>query len=211
MLNTDTVAVCTLIKSYFYDPSPEELAEVCINKAKPGDKYFGMSKDTILSKWNERKEEGITLHKNIEKNFENSCVCEYIKSYTNSGYTKHNEMNLSLQTNKYLIRGRADCVFINESEKKIIITEWKNCKFYYLKSDNKGFGPCSKLNNTKFTKHILQSELYKKLLENTHKDYNIVSEIVYINNNKIDKIVKPYDLAIQAVNDIIKELNDLNK
>jgi hypothetical protein len=67
------------------------------------------------------------------------------------------------------------------------------------------------LNNTKFTKHILQSELYKKLLENTHKDYNIVSEIVYINNNKIDKIVKPYDLAIQAVNDIIKELNDLNK
>ncbi len=77
-----------------------------------------------------------------------------------------------------------------------------------MKSDNKGFGPCSKLNNTKFTKHILQSELYKKLLENTHKDYNIVSEIVYINNNKIDKIVKPYDLAIQAVNDIIKELNN---
>ena len=59
----DSVAVCALIKSYFYDPTPEELAENCVIKARPGDRYYGMSKESILKNWNERKEEGIKTHK----------------------------------------------------------------------------------------------------------------------------------------------------
>lgn len=205
---TESVAVCALIKSYFYDPTPEELAESCMLKARPGDKYFGLSKESILLDWNQKKEDGIRTHKLIEKNFENSCVCDYIKAYTNTGYDKTDEMNLSLMTNKYLIKGRADAVFINHETKKIIVSEWKNCRFYYIKSDNKGFGPCELLHNTKFTKHVLQAELYRVMLMNTFPGYSVTAEIVYINNNKIEKIVNPYPNAIQAVNLII---NDLNK
>ena len=205
---TDTVAVCALIKSYFYDPTPEELAESCMLKARPGDKYFGLSKESILNEWTLRKEEGMRTHKMIEKNYENSCACEYIKSYTNTGFIKHDEMNLSLQTKKYLIKGRADAVFINNETKKIVVSEWKNCRFYYIKSDNKGFGPCALLHNTKFTKHVLQAEMYKTMLKNQFPDFTIICEIVYINNNKIEKVVSPYPTAVQAVNFIINDLNE---
>jgi len=129
----DSVAVCALIKSYFYDPTPEELAEGCVLKARPGDKYYGMTKESILKSWNEKKEEGIKQHKIIEKDFENSSVYNYVNDYLIQGYQKFDEMNLSLLTKKYLIKGRADCVLINHKTKNIIICEWKNCKYYFFK------------------------------------------------------------------------------
>ena len=204
---SESVAVCSLIKSYFYDPTPEELAENCVKKARPGDKYFGMSKESILGNWNERKEEGIRTHKSIEKNFEDSGVCEYIKSYISIGFKKFDEVNISLQTKKYLIKGRADCVLINDETKQMIVCEWKNCRYYNIRSDDKGFGPCENLYNTKFTKHILQSEFYKRLLENKYNDYEIRTEVIYIYDNKIEKIIQPYYQAISAVDKIITDLN----
>jgi len=204
----DSVAVCALIKSYFYDPSPEELAESCISKAQPGDRYFGLTKEGLLNKWNERKCEGIALHKSIETDFKNSCLRDYINLYLSQGYEKHDEMNLSLLTKKYLIKGRADCVFINNTTKKIIICEWKNCHYYSLKSDNMGFGPCEKLYNTKFTKHILQGEFYKRILESNYSDYDIKVEIIYIYDNKIEKIIKPYETITKVIENIINDLNN---
>ena len=204
----DSVAVCALIKSYFYDPSPEELAENCVIKARPGDRYYGMSKESILKSWNERKEEGIKTHKSIENDYKSSAVYEYIKYYLDKGYEKHDEMNISMKTKKFIIKGRADCVLINHNLKKIVICEWKNCRYYYLKSDNKGFGPCENLYNTKFTKHILQCELYKVLLKNQYPEYNINTEVKYIFNNKLEKSISPNNLVETAVIDII---NDLNK
>lgn len=204
----ESVAVCSLIKSYFYDPSPEELAENCVMKAKPGDKYYGMSKESLLKNWNQKREEGINIHKLIEKDFENSVVYEYIKKYLDNGFIKYDELNISLQTKKYLIKGRTDCVLINIDNKKIIICEWKNCRYYNLKSDNKGFGPCTDLYNTKFTKHVLQSQFYKVMLKNQYPDFDIIAEVVYLNDKKIDKIVTPHNLAVVAVQNILNHLNE---
>jgi hypothetical protein len=205
---TESIAVCNLIKNYFYDPTPEELAENCIRKSKPGDFYFGLTKELILKCWNEKKEEGLKTHKEIETNFENSVVYDYIYPYIEKGYQKFDEMNINLYTKKYNIKGKADCVLINHNSQCIIICEWKNCKYYFLKSDLKGFGPCSNLYNTKFTKHLLQSEFYKALLKSKYPDYLIDTRVIYICDKKIEKIIQPTFYISLAVETII---NDLNK
>lgn len=204
----ETVAVCSLIKSYFLDPSSEELAEACMNKACPGDVYYGLTKEEILKLWNTKKEEGIQLHKKIETDYKNTCMNGYINNFLEKGYNKYDELTITLQTKKYLIKGKLDCLFIDHNNKRIIINEWKHCRFYYLKSNNKGFGPCSELYNTKFSKHILQVELYKKLIENKFQNYEIDCNVVYINNNKIEKIIKPTLIYIKAIENILNDLNN---
>lgn len=161
----------------------EAVAQRCADTAKPGSKYYGMSKDDILNQWAEKRtsgsNKGIGLDTYINSIFNAGIKLEILEPSLKNKCAQFDKFKLDvidkhnikfigseiwINSVKYGIRGRLDSLMLS-NDNELIIFDWKNNEEFNINMFEKMLGPCCNLLKSDINKFTLQVYLYKFMLE----------------------------------------------
>lgn len=224
----DWISIKYLVNAMCEPFDQEKIATRCVEKATPGSKYWGMTVEEVIAKWNEYSQNrtitGMTFDTYTQFKLTNTpCTLgdnitdeqklifnhfDQLKEYV---LDKEHDIKGEKATMEYLgseiwvssptgIRGKMDSLFwlLNG----YVVWDWKN-----FDVPNDGFtrmlGPLSSLKNSDFNKATLQLYLYKYILET---DYELPVSGVRIGmvNKNCWNVIKPtFKYDTKLMNEII--------
>lgn len=184
-------------------------------------KYFGMSKDEIVSAWYkiriDASEAGTKLHlaienfylhgpNSVDKDIANTNEYKYFLNFQKQYPYQMYKAEWRIFDDKFKIAGSVDMSFIDpDSANSIYIYDWKRSKeIKFLNKYSCGLEPITHVQDCNYWHYSLQLNIYKKIIES---NYNLkVSQMAIVvfhpNNNNFIKIDIP-DLQ----NDVDKLFN----
>ena len=204
------ISVTQFIKKLFKEFNMEEVIKNILNSKKymdPDYKYCNLTKEEILSLWEESRVLGTELHSNIEKYFLNKSVSNKSKEFNFFLNFINDYKNLECYRTEWIvyhenikIAGSIDCVFKKGDE--YYIYDWKRIEDLKFESDyNNSINPkISFIPDTNYWHYAIQLNMYKKILmekydldikemklvilhptNNNYKIYDVPDLLEYIN------------------------------
>lgn len=202
---------------FFFEPfDKKKVAKGCMERAKPGTKYYGKTIDEICKIWDEGSRDGTAMHLNIE-NFYNGI--EPFKGIGNRDrfgvfaklYPKLIAFGLVpyrtewiIYDKDYDIAGSIDFVAYNKETGKYWIIDWKRSNGLSRESfgGKKGYFCASDMDDCNGNHYQIQVNLYKHILE---KNYGIeIEQCLVVNLHP--KLSEPDMLFAEDYNDKIQEM-----
>jgi len=171
----------------------------------PNSKYYGMSKEEIKQAWEDNRDDAAIKGTNMHLQFEmwaNDEPIEYVQElpqflkWIQDEQIKPWRTEMTIYSPKYRIVGNVDLI-AQDKNGDFIIVDYKRAEPKEADFGKKCKGPMSKYSHTDATKHALQLEIYKKILEELYGIkikglYNLYikedGEYIYKNRDIIDNI-----------------------
>ena len=184
----------------FFEKFDSKLAAESISKkAKPGTKYFGLSRDQIEKMWNEGTTAGTIMHKNIEDYLNGMSPNADLSDKDQFGlfkqcYSWMKQIGLETYRTEWIIydkdydlAGSIDFVGYNPKTGKYWIIDWKRSNELRRNSFGGKCGnyPCDDIEDCNGWHYQLQVNLYRYILE---KHYGIEIEhccVVNLHPNRL--------------------------
>mgnify|MGYP001173063305 CR=1 FL=1 len=183
----------------FFKPFEEKKVAAKLTEKHP--KYIGMSIEELIKNWNERRDRGTLVHKQIE-NFILEKKNLSLDSKTAQGINflkKHCIKNSNILLPEVIIysealkiAGTIDLIIFNQEKNHISIVDWKTNK-KINKSSFKGIEkgikyPVENMDDCNFMHYTLQLSVYQYILENY---YNVTVNgliLVHLKENQFEYI-----------------------
>lgn len=184
--NENIISATTYIHTFFSEFDEQKIIDNIQKKKEytsdPDYKYYNMTKEQIKNSWDESRNLGTSLHKDIENYLNN-------ETYNNSpefnfflNFTKEHP-TWSIYRTEWLIfsevlklTGSIDAVFKNEKD-EFILVDWKRINVLNYTGFGNGKFPFEHLPDSNFYHYSLQLNLYRNILE---KCYNIKIKDMYL-------------------------------
>lgn len=193
-----------------------KVAQQVVNNAKPDTKYFGKTKEDVITMWLEGTKAGTIMHKHIEDFWNGIYTVDDIYDKTKFGnfegmykwmLVNHLEpyrTEWMIYDSDHDIAGSIDFVAINKKTGKFWLLDWKRCTELRINSfkGKSGNGVCSDIEDCNGNHYQLQVNLYKYIIE---KNYGIQIEHCIIVNLHPDK-PNPEVLICVDLQDKIKQM-----
>lgn len=162
-----------------------KVATGCVERAKPGDKYYGMTVEEVVDSWNHKASQAAyrgmgldtyiqaTLHgkpRPIVDDDENlHKKCKHFDKFLEEKLSKLQGVELVgteiwINSLIHTIRGRMDALF--SLGEFLLLFDWKNNDEFKVNTFEKMQGPCDFLPVSDMNKFTIQLYTYKYILEN---------------------------------------------
>ena len=164
-------SVTELISKYFEPFNKDSVASKLINTHP---KYFGMTKVELIKQWDERRDQGSKIHKEIEDFIKSGKVATEQKSLDAIDWLERNSLEKELQSEAIIfskelkIAGSIDVLIHDKKNNSYVILDWKTSKSIPKTSFNgkMGIHPATRhLMDCKFIHYSMQLSFYRYILE----------------------------------------------
>ena len=164
-------SVTELISKYFEPFNKDSVASKLINTHP---KYFGMTKVELIKQWDERRDHGSKIHKEIEDFIKSGKVATEQKSLDAIDWLERNSLEKELQSEAIIfsrelkIAGSIDVLIHDKKNNSYVILDWKTSKSIPKTSFNgkMGIHPATRhLMDCKFIHYSMQLSFYRYILE----------------------------------------------
>ena len=164
-------SVTELISKYFEPFNKDSVASKLINTHP---KYFGMTKVELIKQWDERRDQGSKIHKEIEDFIKSGKVATEQKSLDAIDWLERNSLEKELQSEAIIfskelkIAGSIDVLMHDKKNNSYVILDWKTSKSIPKTSFNgkMGIHPATRhLMDCKFIHYSMQLSFYRYILE----------------------------------------------
>ncbi len=164
-------SVTELISKYFEPFNKDSVASKLINTHP---KYFGMTKVELIKQWDERRDHGSKIHKEIEDFIKSGKVATEQKSLDAIDWLERNSLEKELQSEAIIfskelkIAGSIDVLIHDKKNNSYVILDWKTSKSIPKTSFNgkMGIHPATRhLMDCKFIHYSIQLSFYRYILE----------------------------------------------
>ena len=164
-------SVTELISKYFEPFNKDSVASKLINTHP---KYFGMTKVELIKQWDERRDHGSKIHKEIEDFIKSGKVATEQKSLDAIDWLERNSLEKELQSEAIIfskelkIAGSIDVLINDKKNNSYVILDWKTSKSIPKTSFNgkMGIHPATRhLMDCKFIHYSMQLSFYRYILE----------------------------------------------
>lgn len=195
------------LKQFFEEFDSDAVIEQYYDKWQERDhtEYAGLSKEEIKQKWEDNRDDAATKGTHMHLQFEmwaNDEPVEYVQElpqflkWVKDEGIKPWRTEITIYSPKYRIVGNVDLI-AEDKNGDLIIVDYKRAEPKETSFGKKCKGPMSKYPHTDATKHALQLEIYKKILEDLYDVkikglYNLYikedGNYIYKNRDLIDNI-----------------------
>ena len=164
-------SVTELISKYFEPFNKDSVASKLINTHP---KYFGMTKVELIKQWDERRDHGSKIHKEIEDFIKSGKVATEQKSLDAIDWLERNSLEKELKSEAIIfskelkIAGSIDVLIHDKKNNSYVILDWKTSKSIPKTSFNgkMGIHPATRhLMDCKFIHYSMQLSFYRYILE----------------------------------------------
>ena len=164
-------SVTELISKYFEPFNKDSVASKLINTHP---KYFGLTKVELIKQWDERRDHGSKIHKEIEDFIKSGKVATEQKSLDAIDWLERNSLEKELQSEAIIfsrelkIAGSIDVLIHDKKNNSYVILDWKTSKSIPKTSFNgkMGIHPATRhLMDCKFIHYSMQLSFYRYILE----------------------------------------------
>lgn len=164
----------TWLKQFFEEFNADKVIDQYYDvwQARKHIDYYGKSKEEIKQMWEDNRDDAATkgthMHLQFEL-FENGETVEYVQELPQFLKWKDDykveawRTEMTIYSPKHRIVGNVD--FIGKVNGEWSIVDYKRAQPKYASFGKKCIGPMSKYDHNDATKHALQLEIYKKILE----------------------------------------------
>ena len=189
LLNSDIKfkSVTEFIGSFFNPFDELKIANQLVNNVP---KYKHLTSQELLQDWENRRNRGTIVHKEIETFLNNQCINDNndidLKSkqgikFLNQKCIKDSNMlfsEIKIFSEKLQIAGTIDLMIYNKTKNHISLIDWKTNLEIKKQGYKKGIAfPVQKMDDCSFNKYTLQLSMYQYLLELI---YNVKVNGLYI-------------------------------
>jgi len=199
--NENIVSATTYIHTFFSQFNEQKVIENIQKKSEylndPEYKYYKLSAKQIKALWEESRNLGTNLHKNIENHLNEeelsssaSIEFQYFINFLKDHSTwKIYRTEWLIFAEMLRLTGSIDAVFQNE-ENEIILVDWKRINVINYDGYGNGISPFEHLPDSNYYHYSLQLNLYRNILEKCYglhvKEMYLV--ILHPDNQNYDKI-----------------------
>ena len=164
-------SVTDLISKYFEPFNKDSVASKLINTHP---KYFGMTKDELIKQWDQRRDHGSKIHKEIEEFLKSGKIATEQQSLDAINWLEKNSIEKELQSEAIIfskelnIAGSIDILMHDKKNNSYVILDWKTSKSIPKVSFNGKMGihpVTSHLMDCKFVHYSMQLSFYRYILE----------------------------------------------
>ena len=164
-------SVTELISKYF-EPFNKDLVASKLINTHP--KYFGMTKVELIKQWDQIRDHGSKIHKEIEDFIKSGKVATEQKSLDAIDWLERNSLEKELQSEAIIfskelkIAGSIDVLIYDKKNNSYVILDWKTSKSIPKTSFNgkMGIHPATRhLMDCKFIHYSMQLSFYRYILE----------------------------------------------
>ena len=164
-------------------------------------KYFGMTKDELIKQWDQRRDHGSKIHKEIEDFLKSGKIVTEQKSLDAINWLEKNSIEKELQSEAIIfskelnIAGSIDILMHDKKNNSYVILDWKTSKSIPKVSFNGKMGihpVTSHLMDCKFVHYSMQLSFYRYILEEYY-DLQIQNQIIIqLQSDRANKYELPY-------------------
>ena len=181
----------------FFKPFEEQKIAKKLTSTHP--KYLGKSPEELIESWNEKRDRGTLVHKQIENFIIHKKKEEFDPktiqgiNFLNTKCFKESNIlipELIIYSEKLKLAGTIDLIIYNKLTNQISLIDWKTNKQInqtsFRKSETGLKWPTKKLPDCNFTHYSLQLSMYQYILKNVYKVDVNGTFLIHLKENKFE-------------------------